>query len=42
MTQQGRRQGKAKAGAGQKAKEWQKGVHEGMCVEKAVVVTVVS
>jgi hypothetical protein len=41
-TRQGRRRGKAKAGAGRKAKEWQKGVREGVCVEKAAAVTVVS
>ena len=41
-TRQGRRRGKAKAGAGRKAKEWQKGGREGVCVETAAAVTVVS
>jgi hypothetical protein len=41
-TRQGRRRGKAKAGAGRKAKEWQKGGREGVCVEKAAAATVVS
>src|SRR6266851_8246816 len=34
--------GKAKAGAGRKAKDGKKGMHKGVCVKRVAVVTVVS